>query len=312
MSVKTTVSLDKDDPKVRAARDAEQTAYEHHCLDRSEHYSEIAEWETRFRVVEVGDGPPSVLIMGGEGKGMQWLPVLPELDGFTLYLMDRLGAGLSDGIDYRSAPLREIAARSTLGLFDHFGLESAPVIGNSMGGLWTLRFALAQPNQVKKIAFVGAPAGLTPKIPIPLRLAGTPIIGELLFKTALGHSKENYRRQLQNYVVDPDNVPPELVEATYQSMSAPSVRRSFKTMVQEVTTLGGFKSDYVLREQLGDVEQPTLFVWGRDDPVHPVSAGRRAAGRLSNARFELVAEAGHYVWLDAPERTESLLMDFLG
>ena len=94
-------------------------------------------------------------------------------------------------------------------------------------------------------------------------------------------------------------------------MSQPNARHSFKTMVQEVTTLRGFKSAYVLRDRLAKVVQPTLLIWGSDDPVHPVSAGRRAAERLPNGQFELIAEAGHYLWLDAPYRTESLLIEFI-
>lgn len=69
MAVSTTVNLDEDDPKVGAARDAERTAYEHYGLDAIEHYLEIAEWGTRVRSIEVGAGPPLVLICGGGGQG---------------------------------------------------------------------------------------------------------------------------------------------------------------------------------------------------------------------------------------------------
>ena len=196
-------------------------------------------------------------------------------------------------------------------LWDALDIDQASIVARSIAGVWTIGFALAQPDRVEDIAVVGVPAGLTPKIPVPLRLAGTPIIGDLLFKTALRHSKDNYRKQLRSYVVDRDKVPPELVDAAYASMSMPSARRSFKTMVQEVTTLRGFKSKYVLRDRLENVVHSTLLIWGSDDPVNPVSAGREAAERLPNGRFELIEEAGHYVWLDATERTASLLIDFL-
>lgn len=85
--------LDHDDPHVRAARKAERNAYDQYGLDFSEHFIEIADLATRIRVVEVGEGPTVVLIPGREGMGPIWLPLLPELREYTVFVMDRPGSG---------------------------------------------------------------------------------------------------------------------------------------------------------------------------------------------------------------------------
>lgn len=291
---------------------AQSELLDHYGTTATSRFVHLDEPALECHVLELGKGDPVVVLHGGGGMAVQMEPMLGRLGNeFTVVAPDRPGCGLTDSFDYTGVDFRQHGVKFLRSLWDALDIEQASIVASSIAGVWTIGFALAKPNRVENIAFVGAPAGLTPKIPIPLRLAGTPVIGNLLFKTAFRHSRENYRHQLENYVVDRDKVPPELVEATYASMSSPSARRSFTTMIQEVTTLRGFKSKYVLLDQMVNVEQPTLVIWGSEDPVHPVSAGRRAAKRVPDGRFELIEEAGHYVWLDAPDQTESLLGDFL-
>lgn len=90
-------SLDRDDPRVKVARDAERTAYGHYGLEFTEHYVHVPELDCHIRVTEVGDGPPVVVNPGGVGYGVIWTPLLPELDGYTAFVMDRPGGGFSEG-----------------------------------------------------------------------------------------------------------------------------------------------------------------------------------------------------------------------
>ena len=57
-------------------------------------------------------------------------------------------------------------------------------------------------------------------------------------------------------------------------------------------------------DQLSRVDSPTLVSVGELDPVTPVAAAEEIVGALPEgiAQFEVVDEAGHFTWLDAPER----------
>jgi pimeloyl-ACP methyl ester carboxylesterase len=66
-----------------------------------------------------------------------------------------------------------------------------------------------------------------------------------------------------------------------------------------------------LSERLGAVAQPTLVVWGADDPVLPAAYGQRMANDLGNATYLVVTGAGHLPHLDAPERTLAAIREFL-
>lgn len=69
-----------------------------------------------------------------------------------------------------------------------------------------------------------------------------------------------------------------------------------------------------LLDQLAAVETPTLVVTGSMDPVTPVSAAEEVAAALSpgRARVEVLHRAGHFPWLDRPDRLRAVLADFLG
>jgi len=66
-----------------------------------------------------------------------------------------------------------------------------------------------------------------------------------------------------------------------------------------------------LSERLAAVKQPSLVLWGADDPVLPVAYGQRLAADLGNATCVVVPGAGHLPHEDAPERTLAEIRSFL-
>ena len=68
-----------------------------------------------------------------------------------------------------------------------------------------------------------------------------------------------------------------------------------------------------LIDELARISCPTLVVVGALDPVTPVDAAREIAGALRPGigRLEIIADAGHFTWLDAPERCFALIRAFV-
>jgi pimeloyl-ACP methyl ester carboxylesterase len=66
-------------------------------------------------------------------------------------------------------------------------------------------------------------------------------------------------------------------------------------------------------DQLGRVDAPTLVSVGRLDPVTPVAAAEEIVGALPEgiARLEVVDGAGHFTWLDAPDRYWPTIIEFV-
>lgn len=311
-----TLALAEDDTHVRRARAAEREAYDVYGLDHTEHYIHIEELGSRIRVVESGSGPPLVLLSGGEGKGMMWLPLIPELDQHTLYVMDRPGGGLSDGIDYGSVSFRRAAASSTAGLLDYFGLDSAPMIGNSMGGLWSLRFALEHPERVSAIGLLGCPAGYPgTSAPLPMRLGSVSLLSGLVVDrlmqpdevwevrgewTFMGHPKETR-----------DRLPTEFTEAWYRMEVLPTYKPTWVGILQRVLRLRGANPATAFTPTaLQSIETPVTLLWGREDPFGSVENGRAGAEHFPDAEFHEVG-VGHLPWLDAPARCGDLVQELI-
>lgn len=311
--------LDHDDPRVTAAREAEQTAYQHYGVAYEEHFFELSDWEARLRVVEAGTGPPVVLISGGEGMGYRMLPLVAELDDYTVYLMDRPGGGLSDGIDPRSVPLGRQAISSTAVLFDRFDIDTAPVVGNSMGGFWALHFALERPERVAAIASLGSP-GFYPgfSVPLPMRLMSLPGIGPLLVEQLLQPDDADDARhgleQLGHPSETVERLPEAFAEGLYRMENLPHFDRSWARLLRwavSITRWRGFDPDLEFTpEELSDVSKPVLLCWGPNDPFAGVDIGRAGAEYIPDAEFHEVG-SGHLPWLDKPAECGRLLREFL-
>ena len=51
---------------------------------------------------------------------------------------------------------------------------------------------------------------------------------------------------------------------------------------------------------------PVLVLWGELDPWFPAAFGAAYAQALGNAEVQLLADAGHWPWLDRPELGERI------
>jgi pimeloyl-ACP methyl ester carboxylesterase len=66
-------------------------------------------------------------------------------------------------------------------------------------------------------------------------------------------------------------------------------------------------------EQLGGIESPTLVCVGDLDPVTPVAASEEIVAALPAAlgRLEVIAKAGHFTWMDAPDEYWPVIANFI-
>ena len=67
---------------------------------------------------------------------------------------------------------------------------------------------------------------------------------------------------------------------------------------------------YALRPELPGIQTPTLFIWGDRDFCNP-RWGKELIALMPQAELQIVHEAGHLVWLDAPQEVIELVRNFL-
>ncbi len=277
-------------------------------------FVQIAEPRLRVQVLEAGEGEPVLLLHGGNGMAAQWEPLLSRLSsGFHIYAPDRPGCGLTDMFSYREVPLREHAVKFVLATMDALGLQTANLVGNSMGGYFALVFALSHPERVKRLITVGEPAGSSATIAPANRLLAMRGLNGMMYATIMkpGRSAtyEGFRRIL---VAHPERLSSAYLDCCTAASEIPGAIESWLTLLEDChITRGRSTLTYRLRPELPRLSMPTLLIWGDKDSFGPPTLAKEMAQAIPNGRAEVVPDAGHLAWLDQPETVAGLISNFL-
>jgi pimeloyl-ACP methyl ester carboxylesterase len=84
----------------------ERRLHARYGLQVTQRHVDLIEPPIRVRVLEVGEGPPLLLLHGVTLLADHWAPLLAELAGFRCIAVDLPGHGRSDPVDFRRLPLR--------------------------------------------------------------------------------------------------------------------------------------------------------------------------------------------------------------
>src|SRR3712207_4334578 len=111
-----------------------------------------------IRYLIAGTGPPLVLLHGAGDNALDWKWVMPDLaTTHRVYAPHLPGSPNSarPAVDYSPAFFERFVG----GFLDALGIEGAAMVGNSLGGLIALRFALSNPARVADLVLIDS-AGL--------------------------------------------------------------------------------------------------------------------------------------------------------
>lgn len=266
------------------------------------------------RVLEFGEGRPLVCLHGLGEVASQWAPLAAELEGRRVIAADLPGFGLSQGFDFEDIDLRAFAVDFTTALLDELDIDTAPVGGNSLGGSYAMWTALDAADRVQALALLGSPVFTLPgaKINLPLAAVGVPALNRFILNLPVPPLRVNravYKVTLGRHAIRRSG--DELVEIGHHAMDRPTFAPSVTSLLERTIRFQRPKSEFVLdTEELAELKQPTLFVWGEDDSFGPPRIAKRAAAAMPDARVEVVP-GGHNPWLDEPRRCADLLAAFL-
>ncbi|HME83522.1 MAG TPA: alpha/beta fold hydrolase, partial [Roseiarcus sp.] len=241
--------------------------------------------ERDIYVVELGEGPPLVMLHGG-GPGASGMPNFARNTSvlsrsFRLIVPDMPGYGRSTkGVD-RKDPFGDLAS-SMLGLLDALNVGKAHVLGNSLGGSCALRLALEAPNRVDRLVLLG-PGGIDTS-----RRPPTDGLMHLLdYYLDEGPTREKCEQFLRkDLVFDGASLPETLISERYAASLDPEVVAN-PPLVRPKDLPDPRVLDLTLDPRLSGLEAPTLVLWGVEDRVNPASGGPSLQGRMPNCDLYL-------------------------
>lgn len=243
-----------------------------------------------------GDGPPLLMIMGRSGTYAHWgEPFLEQLRGdFELILYDHRGVGASTRLQ-GSVTIRQMA-EDAAGLLRALELDSAHVLGISMGSMIAQDLALAEPQLIDTLTlgctYCGGPGS------VHTSEAVLKSMGEAI---ASGVPERMIRASWEA------NVSPAFAadEAAWERFLEISLRRRVSLEVIVAQTQACIEHDTSAR--LHEIALPTQIIHGTVDQVLPVQNGRMVAELIPGASIELLEDVGHLFFWERPERSAQLL-----
>jgi pimeloyl-ACP methyl ester carboxylesterase len=279
--------------------------------------------QVRMAYMDVAPAQPNgrtvVLLHGRNFPSSYWAPVIKTLvdAGYRVVVPDQIGFGKS------SKPQGDLhfdtLARNTIALLDHLNIAKADVVAHSLGGMLGVRIARAYPDRVGHLV-LAAPIGLE-----DYRLYVPPTPTEKILENEDKLTAEGYRKQLQtNYSpkIPPDQITP-FIDARFNIKGSSEYPRWLRAFVNSAQMI--YREPVV--HEIPLVTQPTLFIMGADDHNapgrpnapealrpkmgHNADLATALAAQMPDARAEVIPDAGHLVFLDAPVRFNELMLAFL-
>jgi pimeloyl-ACP methyl ester carboxylesterase len=251
-----------------------------------------------------GSGAPVILLHGAPVSLLTWRHnVEPLAAGLDVIAPDLKGFGRSS--KQQGSYSLDAHVRFLLQLMDKLGLPQASFVGSSYGCAIALTLASMHPERVDRLVLinsVGYPGGrhslerllrirvLRKVLEPTLR---SPLFGRRIFASGLRRS-----------YADRNLATAELIDSYFQLLRSESGERTFLSTLEEF-------DEARLAAIIPSIPHQTLIIWGAKDHILPVSNARRFEKEMQCSHLEVLSECGHFPHEENPDRTNSLILQFL-
>jgi pimeloyl-ACP methyl ester carboxylesterase len=240
-------------------------------------------------IAVVGDGPPLVYVPGMDGTGQLFyrqIPLLAPYYRVVTYALRDDAPGMAVLVEDLARVLARVAPAG----------EPAVLVGESFGGALTLSFALAHPARVRAAVVLNSFPRFLPqhRLWLARQALRTMPWGAMRLVRRLTtfrlHSRHTHRAEIRRFL--------ELTRST--------TRRGYLSRLRIL-------ADYDVRDRLGEVRAPALFLAADEDHLIPsVREGRRMAAGVPGATLRILQGHGHSCLLASDVNLAELLREWGG
>ena len=262
-----------------------------------------------IRYIKTGKGPTLVLLHTLRTQLDIFEKLVPLLSkSFTVYALDYPGHGFSDIPETDYDP--DLFVRTVEGFLDKLDLKDVTLAGISIGGAIPLIIAANHNPRVKKVIAINpydyargmGIARANGWAWLTFNLARVPVLGETVMRL---RNQFIEQRILQGGVANPESITPGFGAQVRASGFRPNHYRAFLNLLRHA-----YKWDEA-RQRYGEINLPVLVIYGDRDWSRQEER-RRTVQAIPGARVETVADGGHFLSLDQPERLAKLIKSFTG
>jgi 3-oxoadipate enol-lactonase len=250
-----------------------------------------------YEVTGKSGATPVLMIQGlGASKNAWNLQRIAMATRFRIISFDNRGAGRSDK---PTEPFTlEQMADDALAVLDAAGIETAHVVGASMGGVISQIVAVKYPHRVRSLTLVCTAC------------RNHPWRQELLqswAKTAEEKGMIEVGKEAAQWVMSPRSFRRLVPAFTWMGpLAALRPRHSF---VSQIDAILNTREDLV--DQLSTILAPTMVIVGNQDILTPRGDSEEIAERIPNSELVVISGAAHGLMMEHSSTFNKILIEFL-
>jgi 2-hydroxy-6-oxonona-2,4-dienedioate hydrolase len=279
---------------MREERDMELTQ------DSTSRFVQTPSWRIHYN--EAGEGTPVIMLHGSGPGATGWSNFNRNMGALAerhrVLAVDMPGWGQSDSVTFEERDHVEAA----LQLMDALGIEKAAFVGNSMGGMTSLRFAIKHPDRISHLITMGPGA---PGVKL-YGFGDGPTEGlKILNRGYRDPSPETLRELVEIMTFDSNFVTDELIAQRASAAQArPDHLENF---------IGGIGKPLPVTTEadLAGITAPSLLFHGRDDRVVHYENSLKLVALIPDSRLVLLNRCGHWAQLEHADEFNELVLQFL-
>lgn len=261
----------------------------------------------RIHFVEMGKGRPIIFLHGLGGSWKDWAANLSALaPSYRVIAIDFPGFGESDKpeVDYSVEWLTSMVEK----FLEEKRLDRVVGVGHSMGGLVALNLA-ARPNSSITRLVVTDAVGIGDKADFLSYAMTRKLIGpNSRWDFIEGTVRGGFKSMAESFIKGRDG---KTSKEFFQSVPKnPFTSQPFLPMTPAVQMSASIM-DFDIRPQLPKIRQPTLILWGSQDPVAPPQDASILQTQIPHAKLILLEGSGHAPMQEDPGWFNQELRKFL-
>jgi 3-oxoadipate enol-lactonase len=250
--------------------------------------------------IEFGRGTPVVLLHGISNSGRAWAPQVAPLvqAGFRVIIPDQAGHGASARLT-RPFTVMDLA-RDVRVMLDTMGIDSADIVGLSLGGMVGLQLALSSPDRTRRLVVANSfPSSASAEFRLmaqswaaAFRAEDGPVARlEATWPLNVNESFRSSEEGLRTYQV-------------WHGVAATADGESLAHVAEGIV-------HFDVGDKLGSLTTPTLFISGGGDLMSPPAISRKMADAVPRAQYVEIEGAAHISNVDSPQQFNAAVVPFL-
>ena len=239
----------------------------------------------KFKYIEEGEGEPLILLHGLFGALSNFDSLINYFKHHNKVLVPMLPLLDLDLLHTSVGGLQKFVHK----FIEYFDFHNVHLMGNSLGGHVAILHVLKQPERIKSLILTGSSG---------------------LFENGMGDTypkRGDYdyiKKKTEITFYDPKIATKELVDEVYEI-----VNNRLKAIKIIALAKSAIRNN--LGEELNQIKQPTLLIWGNNDSITPPFVGREFHRLIPNSELHFIDKCGHAPMMEVPEEFNRILHKFL-